>query len=161
MIPDLHLNDFRASNRLSEDKQEAIEAYQVEFFDDAKAPVGKGKKKKRRTSKAPWKVKGLRNSAYVHIKALDHQLNLSIGSGLDCFKGDEDDHAEVGIHMSVDGKIPPTLTLHLDEGSPAYSMTWFLQYQQQLRMLAFRNMFHRCWNDVNNAVSACGLRFVI
>ena len=85
---------------------------------------------------------GQRNCAYLHIKALDHQVFLTLGVGLIAFQGKVEDHYSVAIAYLPYNTIPPSLTLHLDEGSPAYSMTWHLLHKEELRMLAARESNH-------------------
>ena len=89
--------------------------------------------------KCPWSVTGQRNAAFKHIKALDKMLLLTIGIGLIYFGGSGvhgvqapfatalgDDPYALVYRLLYQGVLPPTLTLSLDEGSPAYSMTWYL-----------------------------------
>ena len=106
---------------------------------------------------------GQRQSAYIHLKALDKLLSLTIGSGLDAFiAGDNlEDVIAYIADSSKEGSIPATLALHLDEGSPAYAMAWFLVNHCGLRMIHIRDIFHREWNDVKLAVGQCSLWDVV
>ena len=42
----------------------------------------------------------------------------------------------------------PLLVLNMDEGSPAPSALWYLQYRIGVRAIMIRDPFHREWNDV-------------
>ena len=154
MISDLQLREFRASERTTGKDQELLAEWQSQFF--SSTPPERGKKRSRnKRPKCPWTVTGQRNSAYLHIKALDHQLILTIGEGLKLFIGEScenDDCALVALNYLNSGRAPPTLILHLDEGSPAFSMTWYLLFGRDLRMLPQRDPYHREWNDIKNAV---------
>ena len=108
----MQLREFRASDRATHHDQQLLEQYQVPFF-PAALPKAKGRKRQR-VEKCPWAVTGQRNSAYLHIKALDNQLQVSIGSGLIAFKGEDGDEEQVAIAYLNDNKIPPVLTIHLD-----------------------------------------------
>ena len=46
----------------------------------------------------------------------------------------------------------PTLSLHLDEGSPGYACMWYLIHHVQARTLVIRDIFHREWNDAKGAL---------
>ena len=111
--------------------------------------------------KCPWAVEGQRVSAWHHIKALDKQVFLTLGIGLSFFQGTEHDWMTVALQFLYMNIIPPTMTLHLDEGSPAYSMTWYLMYHEDMRMIAQRDIFHRQWNDVKGATSGSDLWYVV
>ena len=113
-------------------------------------------------------MKGQRNSAHLHIKALDHQLFLCLGIGLTffaCAEGETDlsivNALFASLHAGGYLSIPPTLVLHLDEGSPAYSMTWFLSHHKDLRIMAQRDIYHREWNDIELALSGAMLWHVV
>ena len=83
-----------------------------------------------------------------HIRALDHQLLLTIGAGLvavACAAALND--IDIVTAYLLHQKIPPTLSLHLDEGSPAYAMTWFLAGQCDLRMISTHDIYHHKWNE--------------
>ena len=110
--------------------------------------------------KCPWAGTGQRESAHMHIRALDKQLELTTGKGLSQFEGWEDDANEVARQLLHEDVIPPTFCLHLDQGSPAYCMTWFLMRHVGLRMLSIPDPFHRSWNDIKMGVGR-RLRFVI
>ena len=133
VIPDLNLREYRASSRVSDYDQELLAQYQIGFFSEAKATLP-GKRKRRRTGKCPWAVTGLRHAALAHIKALDHQLSVTISAGLQAFVGAVDDHALVAQRFLLEGVVAPTMILHLDEVSPAYSMCWFLVHEQQMSL---------------------------
>jgi len=134
--------------------------YQTEFF--SLDPLdNRGKKRPTKKPKCPWAVTGQRNCAYLHIKALDHQVFLTLGVGLIAFQGIVGDHYSVAIALLLYNTIPPTLTLHLDEGSPAYSMTWYLLHKEELRMLAARDPYHREWNDIKLGTSRAKMWHVV
>ena len=123
--------------------------------------VNKKGKKRRKVQKCPWAVEGQRVSAWHHIKALDKQVLLTLGIGLSFFQGTEHDWMTVALQLLFINIIPPTMTLHLDEGSPAYSMTWYIMYHEDMRIIAQRDIFHRRWNDVKVATSGSDLRYVV
>ena len=154
MIEDIQLKKFRASARTSEYDQDLLMEYETQFFSD-KAPTKRKKgAKRRRTEKSPLEVTGQRQAALSHIRALDHQLVLALGIGLIAFvaaSGVTD--MDIVLAYLMDGILPPTLSLHLDEGSPAYSMTWFLANRVDLRIVSIRDIFHREWNDMKLVLS--------
>ena len=79
----------------------------------------KRKPKRRRTTveEAPWVVKGQRQSALAHIRALDHRLLLAIGVGLIAFAaGADENDLNIVIAYLLRGRVPPVLCLHLDDG---------------------------------------------
>ena len=81
--------------------------------------------------------------------------DITIGEGLKLFtgeSGENDDCALVALNYLNSGRVPPTLILHLDEGSPAFSMTWYLLFGRDLRLLPQRDPYHREWNDIKNAI---------
>ena len=86
--------------------------------------------KKRKVEKCPWSVAGQRESAHMHIRAMDKQLELTTGQGLSQFGGGEDDAKEVARQFLEEDVIPLTFCLHLDQGSLAYCMTWLLIVQR-------------------------------
>ena len=130
--------------------------YQTDFFSE---PVVVGKKRRKKFPKCPWSVTGQRNSAYYHIKALDKQLIDGTGEGLSKFQGKDDD--DTVRNYLYNGIVPPIFTIHLDEGSPAYSMCWFLFYCQMLRGFWMRDPHHRDWNDVKLGISGADLWHII
>ena len=143
--PDLQLKQYRGSCKVSDYAQELLVQFQSGFFSEAKSTLP-GKRKKRRTAKCPWAVSGQRKAALAHIQTLDHQLELTLGAGLKAFAGgvgDQADHALVAVRFLLLGVVAPTMILHLDEGSPAYSMCWYLVHAQQLRLLPVRDIYHR------------------
>ena len=90
MISALPLKEFKAFARTSEYDQDMLVSYQEELLSERVAiKRRKNNKQKRRrtavTDKAPWQVKGQRQPALSHIRALDHQLLLTIGVGLVAF----------------------------------------------------------------------------
>ena len=157
-MSDLQLREFRSSERVTGLDQERLAEYQTEFLSTAQH---RGTKRKKTKPKCPWAVTGQRNSAHLHIKAIDHMLMLTLGVGLLAFAGVGADFYDVACALLLSNVIPPTLTLHLDEGSPAYAMTWYLLHHRQLRMLAIRDPHHRSWNDIKLGVSFADMWHVI
>ena len=107
-------------------------------------------------------VKGQRQSALAHIRALDHQLLLAVGVGLIAYAvaaGVKD--LDIVIAYLMEGVIPPILCIHLDEGSPAYAMTWFLANHEDIRIISTRDIYHREWNDIKLALSKANLWHVV
>lgn len=163
MLSDLQLREFRGSERANGDDQELLVQYQDEFFstaagDDTVTKQGK-KRKRRKVAKCPWAVTGQRNAAALHIKALDHQLFVTTGYGLLYYATTVG--ASIALAYLYHNTIPRTLVLHLDEGSPAYSMTWFLVFSCRLRMIPIRDIHHRIWNDIKNSINDAGLWHII
>ena len=68
---------------------------------------------------------------------------------------------DVAKEILTTKKLKPTLVFTGDEGSPAYSMIWFLVYWQGVRLLPVRDWFHRRWNDCKNSVSDAGPWYVV
>ena len=168
VLQDLKLRQFRASERTTGYDQELLCQYQSQFFaddedDDKPAeldPKGKGKDRTRKVEKCPWGVTAQRESGHMHIQALDKQLELATGKGLIQFRETDRDAKQVAKDFLERDVIPPVLNLHLDQGSPAYCMTWFLLGWVGLRMNAIPDPFHRSWNDVKMGVGK-RLRFVV
>ena len=131
--------------------------YQTQFFGDGVKCAGqvlekRGGDKKRKVEKCPLAVTWLREAAHMHIKAIDKQLQLTTGEGLVQFAGGDSEPKDVAKQFLEHDVIPPTLCLHLDQGSPAYSMTWFLMSHVGLRMLSIFDPHHRAWNDIKMGV---------
>ena len=163
VLRDLQLREFRESERVSGYDQELLTQYQTDFFSmkkPEKRQLG-GKRKRTNIEKCPWAVTGQRNSAMIHINAIDHQLFLTIGAGLIAFAGLPADQQAVALSFIYNNVIPPVMTLCLDEGSPAYSMCWYLLGHEDLRMIPIRDPYHREWNDLRLAISAAGLWHVV
>ena len=172
MLSDLHLGAFQGTETVSEYEQELLLQYQLHFFAASNAKrhtTKKGKKKARRKMpKCPFAVTGQRQSALLHLKALDKQLKLTTGAGLNAYGDNGYSSYQIAsaflLGIVLAGcltSIPRTLTLHLDEGSPAYAMVWFLTNQCDLRMMAQRDIFHREWNDTRLAVTLSHLWDVV
>ena len=144
-LRDLQLREFRGSERVSGYDQELLTQYQTEFFSTQKTEKRprSGKPKKRTIEKCPWAVTGQRNSAMIHISAIDHQLTETIKAGLKSFSGNPDDQQTVALSFIYNSRIPSVLALCLDEGSPAYSMCWYLLGKEDLRLIPIRDIFHR------------------
>ena len=58
-----------------------------------------------------------------------------------------------------DGELSdkPLLCLHFDECSSNLGMFLFMLYTLPLRLVAFRDLFHREWNDIKLALQAAGV----
>ena len=190
-MQDLQLREFSASERVTGYVQELLIQYQSHFFVSEKqrkpstkhvaapeavakaepaasaGPSSRAKakpkataNKKRKVVKCPWSVTGQRVSAFHHIRALDKMIWMSIGIGLIYFGGIPNDR-QIAEQLLYEGTIPPALTLSLDEGSPAYAMTWYLQNKEDLRFIHMRDPYHREWNDVKGGITGAGLWYVI
>ena len=96
------------------------------------------------------KIVKKRLSAWYYLRALDHKLATMLGFGLKGFESTAD-QADLPLQSR------PLLTVHLDEGSPSYAMCWFLFIATRCRFLFIRDVFHREWNDIQNAVRTCKL----
>ena len=134
VLNDTNLRRFAASERATNYDQELMAQYRLEFFNDSESSAMAKKKgnKKKKNIKCPLAVVGQRHSALTHIQALDKMLLLTIGIGLIAFVvaaglTDEDLINEV----LETGRMLPTLILHADEGSPAYSMNCFFAFLQR------------------------------
>jgi len=123
----------------------------------------------REASSAPAKVE--RRPAYRLALALDFQLQTMTGQGLRRFSDvalDADGKAapNQAPPMSTwwaeqvprDLRIKPILSLNMDQGSVGWALVWFFQHIH-LRVAAFNDPFHRCWNDLRAAykTSKCWL----
>ena len=164
VLNDTNLRRFAASERVTGYDQELLAQYQLEFFTDMHQPAqtsSDGKTKKvtkaaKKRAKCPWAVTGQRHAAFTHIQALDKMLVATIGVGLIAFQCEVEDAAVVKKILETK-KLPPTLILHADEGSPAYAMNWYLRHSRDLRFIPQRDIYHREWNDVKNGVARAGL----
>ena len=148
---------FSGSERVTQYDQELLAQYQLEFFRDTGRAEPKAKAKatqRKKRAKCPWSVAGQRHAALAHIQALDKILTQTIGDGLKAFQCGEDETDDVVVkNMLETKKLKPTLILHADEGSPAYSMNWYLFYGRDLRFIPVRDLFHRQWNDFKMALT--------
>ena len=85
---------------------------------EAKAK-GKAKARPKIKFKVPVVVKKVRSGGFHHVKALDNILQTMLGKGLVMFCPEE---SYIGRGLVCDPlKLPPTLILHLDQGSPAFA----------------------------------------
>ena len=58
-MADQKLKEYRASERVTDDDQDELAQYQVEFFSITQGAADKsGKKKRRVRTKCPWSVRG-------------------------------------------------------------------------------------------------------
>ena len=75
------------------------------------------------------------------MKGLDKMLQTMLGKGLEMFCPEESD---IGRGLVCDPlKLPPTLILHLDQGSPAFCMVVYFGFKVKARFLHFKDIFHR------------------
>ena len=95
---DLSSREFRGSERVSNFSQDELLLYQNEFLSECDIDRHEPKRRKKK-AKRPWSVKSQRQSAYKHIRALDKQMHLTIGSGLVAFKSQKDDLSNVAMRM--------------------------------------------------------------
>ena len=132
-----------SSERTTGYDQELLAMYQTEFFTDAVLLGTSQKHKKKRINKVqcPWAVTGQRHAAHAHIVALDGTFRFCIGIGLIYFHCQESIEDAVRIILES-GKFEPTLILHAGEGSPAYSMIWYLLVHRDLRFMPVRDIYH-------------------
>lgn len=160
MISDLQLRECRASERTAGKDQEMLTEWQNMFF--SATPPAKGKHQcKKKAIKCSWQVTGQRNAAHLHSKSLDHQLLLTTGAGLIFFTGADDDSAAVIIDYFNKGNAPPTLTLHLDEGSQFYAMAWYLSCSRGCGCLPFDTFItdNGMTSNMPSQMLDCGMSF--
>ena len=82
------------------------------------------------------------------------------GNGMEVFVTESDD--VIGPFKKwFESKDIKVLVLHLDEGSQAYSATWFIAYRLGLCFVCMRDIYHREWNDVKLALSDSNLWWVV
>ena len=87
VLADMKLQQYRASERVTDADQEELSQNQLEFMSTPEESHSQtGKKTRKVRARCPWSVKGQRNAAHLHIKALDHQLRIATGVGLLVFK---------------------------------------------------------------------------
>ena len=97
----------------------------------------------------------VRQAAYEYLKALDHTMVLSTGSGLKRFAAPAE--RPCGMYWGR----RPVLSLCMDQGSDGWSAGYFVSYNCLLRMLVFFDPFHREHNDVSNGIKAAGAWSVV
>ena len=93
-------------------------------------------------------VTAVRKTARDILQALGHQLYLTTGVGLARFVARDG----VLLEPQIASNIPSTLVLCQDEGSPGYAINWYLMYAGSLMLVTLRDISHREWNDVANAI---------
>ena len=54
-----------------------------------------------------------------------------------------------------------TISLSIDQGSKFWAATWFMPHYLHLRMATVFDPHHRCWNDIMDALGACGLKHLV
>ena len=123
------------------------------------AATPKGKAKPRRKVRAPLSVRTVRAGAYQHLRALDKIMMQGTGSGLSQFSVTAADKI-INPLRAVQG-LPQTLVLHLDEGSTAFAICWYMAYSLKLRFAPIRDIFHREWNDIRLALGDTNLWWCI
>ena len=161
-MPELHYKGYQAGEKIKDTDIQAWADWEHHFFDVDEAlnlreevaampkpAAGKKKPKPKRKMKCPVNVKTIRSGALHHIKLLDKTLTTLLGIGLAAFTPNDDERHR-GL-VREEG-IPPVLVLHLDEGSPAFAMCWFLSFHTKTRIVFIRDIFHREWNDVRLAL---------
>ena len=87
------------------------------------------------------------------MKALDYVLVGATGAGLDHYAPDREDPRPL--------QERPTLSLHIDEGSPGYAMAFYCINHLRSRMVVTRDIFHREWNDCNMALHQSSLYWIV
>ncbi len=92
-----------------------------------------------------------RRTTRDQLRAVDKALHVVLGRGLDAFCEDD--------KTAVDGSgclHPPVLLMCMDEAGPNCSSVWFLYFQRRAWLVAFRDIFHREWNDAKLALHSVG-----
>ena len=104
-------------------------------------------------AKARPRAKGIGGKKRLHAhasgRALDRILVTMLGQGLAAFSQKPDDAGQ-----PIDSR--PVLIVWMDEGSPTYALSLYLQYATKTRCLFIRDAFHREWNDCTLALRHCG-----
>ena len=115
-----------------------------------------------------------RRTTRDQLRAVDKALHVVLGRGLDAFCEDDKTAADGSgcLHPPrTDGSgclhpprndsgsgclHPPVLLMCMDEAGPNWSSVWFLYFQRRAWLVAFRDIFHREWNDVKLALHSVG-----
>ena len=156
---------MEAGEKVTDSAVQAWQDWENRFFDAEMAMAVRdvarvnpnAKAKPKRKIKVPISVRACRQGGLTHIRTLDKILTVTIGKGLAYFIPDAEDEY-TGL---VQDRIPPTLVLHLDEGSPAFCMLWFLIYSKKLRFVGVRDIFHREWNDTRLCLGDSDMWWVV
>ena len=97
------------------------------------------------TRRKQKQVRAPRHAAMQLLCALDKMLCSTIGKGLDFCQAPVDP-----------GRRTPVLTINMDEHSVNWNSMYYLCYEAKLFVVPLRDIFHREWNDVRQAVSDQG-----
>ena len=156
MLPDLRLGRLDCGEDATSEAAEAWRELQALYFNPPATPaaaVGKAAAKAKAKPQARRAKQVQRKQAYRYLRTLDYLLLLALGCGLRAFLPDEPTPAG-WAHQ-------PARVLNMDQGSPAFAITWYLEYHLGARFLCVRNAFHREWNDIRGAIRDAGLWWVI
>ena len=157
MGADLLLGQWEEPERLDDQDREAWYQEEAEFFKNKAANKAKTKAKakaKKRGGGGNQVVVKSRLAASRLTRSVDHALRNARGKGLDAFLADAPgSDAPLGQR--------PSLNLFFDEASPNIAMYLWLAYHKKLRVVGIRDIFHRQWNDVMNAIKAAGLWWAV
>ena len=165
-IPDLILSTRDAGEGVDEEALDPRVEFQNTFFAPSKcrstggvAPAGpKAKAKGRAKNMAKGKAKRTpgkpvtRASAHRFLRALDFVLKQTLGQGLALFTQND---------LSLPLHNRPLLVLLLDEGSIGVAASWYLTHKLGARVVLLRDLFHREWNDIKDAIKSSGLWYVV
>ena len=116
----------------------------------ARPRLKRGAKARAKGKALPRKPVKARMSAHATGRALDRLMTTTVGVGLEDFKQLDGDHL-----VRIDQRR--LLVVHMDEGSPSYALSWYLQYHERLRSLFIRDNYHREWDDVTLSLRKEGL----
>ena len=108
-------------------------------------PVGEGERRYFAPWAGPWPFSVPAEHAALGCKAIIKT------------EADGKKHFELVEHIGN----RPTLCLNIDQGSKGYAGTWFMAHALKLRVVTVCDSHHRAWNDVMDAVGACGMKHLI
>ena len=138
MLPDLRLGRLDCGEDATSEAAEAWRELQALYLNPPATPaaaVGKAAAKAKAKPQARRAKQVQRKQAYRYLRTLHYLLILALGCGLRAFLPDEPTPAG-WAHQ-------PVLVLNMDQGSPAFAITWYLEYHLGARVLCVRDVFHR------------------
>ena len=111
-------------------------------------------KRKGRQPKAAKAVVHERLAAFNLFRGLDHAMKEGADIDLSNFTREA-----AGAETPLCDR--PLMSLHYDECSANLAMYLYMAYALKMRVVAFRDIFHREWNDVRLALQSAGVWWAV
>ena len=148
MLNDVVLHRRNVGGKLTDQELHLWAERQRAFYFALLDGQGAAQKAPKALSSKSGPIRAARAVSGQYIQALDKQLQDTFGTGLDAF------FPTPGA-ATTEEEGPnrrKTLVLHQDEGSPGFAISWFLVFKLRLRCMVVRDVLHRDWNAVKQAL---------